>query len=137
MPTERREFLRTIGKAGLGMTGVGKISIWSESAHAFPSTPPPQQMMNESFNTTQPSVIGNYGPWAASLNNGTLPALSFRQKERSDLDAWKKIARKRVMELMAIPNIGGLPPVSLKRKFEYDGLHVEELTWQLPYGRPT
>jgi dienelactone hydrolase len=27
--------------------------------------------------------------------------------------------------------------VTLKKQYTYDGLHIEELSWQLPYGRPT
>ncbi|HQS52981.1 MAG TPA: hypothetical protein PLN99_13905, partial [Daejeonella sp.] len=29
------------------------------------------------------------------------------------------------------------PTVTVKKQYEYDGLHIEELSWQLPYGRPT
>ena len=40
-------------------------------------------------------------------------------------------------ERMAIPDIGGMPEVTVKRKYNYDGLIIEELSWRLPYGRPT
>jgi dienelactone hydrolase len=40
-------------------------------------------------------------------------------------------------ERMGIPDIGGMPEVTVKRKYIYDGLIIEELSWQLPYGRPT
>ncbi|RYZ35019.1 MAG: hypothetical protein EOP49_33935, partial [Sphingobacteriales bacterium] len=33
--------------------------------------------------------------------------------------------------------IGNAPAVTVKKKYAYDGLQVEELTWQLPYGRAT
>ena len=29
------------------------------------------------------------------------------------------------------------PSVTVKKQYTYDGLDIEELTWQLPYGRPT
>ena len=38
---------------------------------------------------------------------------------------------------MAIPDIGATPKVTVKKQYTYDGLHIEELSWQLPYGRPT
>ena len=30
-----------------------------------------------------------------------------------------------------------MPSVSLNKQYVYDGLHIEELSWQLPYGRAT
>ena len=38
------------------------------------------------------SVIGLYGRWAASLVGDTPPSLSFRRKESTDLDAWRRAA---------------------------------------------
>ena len=83
------------------------------------------------------SIIGAYGNWAAELNGNKLPALSFRKPEFDDIDSWKKSARKRLTERLAIPDIGGLPKVTLRKQYTYDGLHIEELSWQLPYGPAT
>jgi dienelactone hydrolase len=83
------------------------------------------------------SIIGSVGDWFESQNVNKLPSLSFRRKEHTNLEKWKKAAKTRVTERMAIPDLGGLPEVVLKKKYEYDGLHIEELSWQLPYGRPT
>jgi dienelactone hydrolase len=83
------------------------------------------------------SVIGPYGKWASSLTENQLPSLSFRRKEWSDLEKWHQAADRRVRERLAIPDIGGLPEVVVKKHYTYDGLHIEELTWQLPYGHPT
>ena len=41
------------------------------------------------------------------------------------------------MERMSIPDIGGMPKVTVNKQSNYDGLHIEELSWQLPYGRAT
>jgi dienelactone hydrolase len=30
-----------------------------------------------------------------------------------------------------------MPPVKVNKAYTYDGLHIEELSWQLPYGRST
>ena len=83
------------------------------------------------------SVIGQYGPWASSLTRNKIPSLSFRRKEWNDLKKWHEAADARVRERLAIPDIGAAPEVTVKRQYTYDGLHIEELTWTLPYGRPT
>jgi dienelactone hydrolase len=36
-----------------------------------------------------------------------------------------------------MPDLGGIPKVTIQKKYLYDGLHVEEISWNLPYGRPT
>jgi dienelactone hydrolase len=86
---------------------------------------------------TNLSIIGLYGAWASALTENKLPALSFRRNEWKTPDAWRKTARERLTERLAIPDIGRVPEVTLKKQSEYDGLHIEELSWQLPYGRAT
>ena len=83
-----------------------------------------------------PSIIGHYGSWAASLAPNP-PALSFRQNTQQDIDAWRKEARSKVVECLGIPDIGTNPEVTVRKQYTYDGLDVEELSWQLPYGRAT
>ncbi len=83
------------------------------------------------------SIIGLYGQWCSSLIEKKLPSLSFRNKEWSDPDKWQITAKRCVEKRLSIPEIGGIPEVRIKRQYNYDGLHVEELSWQLPYGRPT
>ena len=83
------------------------------------------------------SIIGEYGPWASGIVEG-LPSLSFRNPEWKKLSKWRKQALSKTKELVAAPNLGeGIPKTTLKAQYEYDGLIVEELQWQLPYGRPT
>ena len=36
-----------------------------------------------------------------------------------------------------MPESGGTPQVTVNAQYEYDGLHTEELSWQLPYGPRT
>ena len=83
------------------------------------------------------SVIGAYGEWAANMLDRDLPSLSFRRKEWTSLEQWRGLAMKKAQERVAMPDIGGVPDVKINRQYIYDGLHVEELSWQLPYGRPT
>lgn len=135
MKSKRREFLKLTGAAGLGMAG--------NLFKGFAATPVHQPQLNFMDTTNNIpgeadlSVIGLYGPWAASLMENKLPSLSFRRNEFTNVETWRNKARQRVMERLAIPAIGGLPKVTVKKKYEYDGLQVEELSWQLPYGRAT
>jgi dienelactone hydrolase len=87
--------------------------------------------------TGELNVIGPYGQWAASLTEGTPPSLSLRSGRWKDLDSWHTAARTRTLERMGVPEIGATPVVTVHKQYSYDGLHIEELSWQLPYGRPT
>lgn len=84
----------------------------------------------------QKSMIGQYGPWAVSQMPDP-PLLSYRLDTFTDPDDWRAVARAKVEECLAAPDIGGLPEVTVHRRYEYDGLEIEEISWQLPYGRPT
>ena len=84
-----------------------------------------------------PNMIGAYGPWATSLVGDEPARLSFRRPEWNELDAWRIVARQRLVELLAQPEAGGIPAVTVQEQCAYDGLYVEELSWQLPYGPPT
>ena len=83
------------------------------------------------------SLIGQYGKWSASLANDKVPSLSFRRKEFNDLNKWRQAAEAKVRDRLAIPDIGSAPEVTVRKQYTWDGLHIEELTWSLPYGRPT
>jgi len=130
MSNKRRDFLKFTGAASLSIAGGGITKALAN----------PGSLMNMdriNFDEQQLSIIGQYGQWASSLTEGKLPSLSFRRKEFSNVDAWRKTARNRLIERLGIPEIGGIPKVNVNKQYTYDGLHVEELTWQLPYGRPT
>ena len=112
-------------------------------APAFSSFTKPLIITNMMDNTVNgslnkgKSIIGNYGPWAADLANDP-PALSFRNKKWTDLEVWKEQALIKTKELVASPSKGeSIPKVIVKKTYEYDGLTIEELEWQLPYGRKT
>ena len=130
-PRTRRQFVHeaTVALGGLSMLG---------APFTFPAGPgaalAAQADMPGSDNT---SVIGLYGQWAASLVGDGPPAFSFRGKKWPELEAWRKAAYERVEERLAIPDIGGVPEVSVRKQYSFEGLHVEELSWRLPYGRPT
>ena len=73
----------------------------------LPQTMNPE-MVNH-FTDDQLTVIGFYGPWAASLTANKLPSFSFRNPEWTDLESWRPKARQQVMNRMAIPDIGPAP----------------------------
>jgi dienelactone hydrolase len=85
----------------------------------------------------EPNMIGAYGPWAASLAGDGPGRLSFRNPRFDDLESWRKRARARVAECLLEPDSGGVPKAEVQHQLDYDGLHVEHLSWQLPYGPPT
>lgn len=140
MQSKRREFIKISGLTWLGITGAGAIKGF---AAASDDNHEPGNNLSKSNNGGKDldekniSIIGLYGEWASSFNDNKLPAFSFRKKEWSNLEAWRKAAKKRVMERLAIPGIVGTPKVNVTRQYSYDGLHIEDLNWQLPYGRPT
>lgn len=84
-----------------------------------------------------PNMLGAYGPWAAGLVGESPGALSWRRGDWPDLESWRAQARARVWECLAPPDVGGPPSVEVRRCYAHDGLHVEELVWQLAYGPPT
>lgn len=134
MEDNRRDFLRKAGLATLGMAGGGSFFTGASSA--------PDRSGYRSVNSSNPkkgdtSLIGLYGPWAASLTKDDLPGFSYRREKWKDLVAWRETAKKRLTQRLAIPKIGDTPKVSIKEQYTYDGLLVEELSWRLPYGRPT
>lgn len=89
------------------------------------------------------NLIGAYGAWAAQIVGvariiGREPgALSLRSGKFTDVDAWRSQARARVWERLAAPELPETPSVRVEESRVFDGLHVERLSWQLPYGPRT
>lgn len=82
-------------------------------------------------------MIGAYGPWAASVVEDAPGRLSYRNEVFGDLEQWREIARGRLRACIAAPDAGGVPETEITDQWEFEGLHVEALRWQLPYGPPT
>ena len=140
---KRRDFLKWTGLAGLSMVSTGIVKGFASPVRQPGAGSSYFNSGFESWNSNSIpedqalSVIGGYGPWASGLVGDKLPTFSFRRNEWSDLGGWRVAARKRLEERLAIPDISGTPEISVRKQYEYDGLHIEELSWQLPYGRPT
>lgn len=123
-PSGRRDFIRKSAALALTIPNLGFESM-------APIVNPPYGNM-----ATDKSIIGQYGPWAVSRQK-SVPHLSFRDSRWKSLKDWKTAARAEATKLIAAPEADYLPTVTVGKKYEYDGLSIEEISWQLPYGRPT
>src|SRR5688572_29700620 len=126
MKTKRRDFLKWTSLLGLSAASSDAFSFSKEnlglaSTELTKNTSAADLPMSEENH----SIIGQYGPWSSSLNEGKLPSHSFRRSEFSNLATWKEAARKKLLDRMAIPDIGATPKVTVKKQYTYDGLHIE------------
>jgi len=83
------------------------------------------------------SMIGAYGAWADSLLPQTPGPLSLRKCPPGEFTARRSAARARVTACMATPPPPRGIAAEVLRRFVYDGLAIEEISWRLPYGQPT
>lgn len=83
-----------------------------------------------------PNMIGAYGEWASQALQDP-PRLSFRQAAFTNVDAWRPVARARYRETLLPPGGAATPVPIVQHRLEFDGLAIEHLQWQLPYGPPT
>jgi dienelactone hydrolase len=83
-----------------------------------------------------PNMLGAYGEWAAGLAPDP-PRLSFRRANWSDMAAWQRQARQRYREALLQPDTGSTPMPVVEHHIDFDGLAIEHMHWQLPYGPPT
>ena len=122
----RRKFMKS-------SVAIGGLSFFPESVNDIGN-------MNKTETTRNienpKSIIGIYGDWANGLVER--PAkLSFRNDKWKDIDQWRNIAIQKATELVAAPDADWMPTVSVNKKYEFDGLEIEELSWQIPFGNVT
>ena len=84
-----------------------------------------------------PSMIGAYGAWAASLVPDAPGPLSLQHCPPAEFASRRAAARARVAACMAPPPRPEGIAAKVVQSWTYDGLAVEEISWQLPYGPPT
>ncbi|MEP6734734.1 MAG: hypothetical protein ABJA70_04390 [Chryseolinea sp.] len=140
MKNKRREFLKLTSIAGLAAASGDLMSMpqtGNETSEVSQSTTLHVSKSAPAVEGESMSIIGGYGAWAASLVGEKIPSLSFRNPKYTTVDKWKAPVKEKLKERMGIPNLGGTPSVTVKKQYTYDGLQVEEISWQLPYGRPT
>jgi len=133
---KRREFIKLAGLTGIGVAGNFYRGFANDLAQ-IPSFKKSDIVSDQLMYIGDTNLIGAYGPWAAGLTANKLPSLSWRRQEYTELDSWRKMARQRLTDRLAIPEMGAAPNVTVKKQYIFDGLHVEELSWQLSYGPPT
>jgi dienelactone hydrolase len=68
-------------------------------------------------------MLGAYGEWASHI---------CPERTRGIADG-----RARFRSLLLQPESGGVPQAAPQHTIDFDGLAIEHLTWQLPYGPPT
>jgi dienelactone hydrolase len=122
----RRAFLKSSAIIGGISLLPGSVSGW---IHADPLEAVVQS-------GAEKSIIGGYGYWAAGIARKP-PLLSYRNPGWSDLNTWKKVALAKATELVSSPEIARNPVASVDKKYKYDGLDIEEISWQLPFGERT
>jgi dienelactone hydrolase len=81
-------------------------------------------------------LLGAYGGWIDGLTSQRRYEYSFLDRRWKDVETWRKEARKRFASLVLAEDLE-LPRAELLDSRIVDGLVVEELRWQLPYGPPT
>jgi dienelactone hydrolase len=81
-------------------------------------------------------MLGAYGEWAAGTMQDP-PRMSFRQPMFQSVDTWRPAARARFRDLLLGPGPALTPSAVVQHHLEFDGLEIEHLQWQLPFGPPT
>ena len=83
-----------------------------------------------------PNMIGAYGEWAAAMMQDP-PRMSFRQPMFQNVETWRPAARARFRDALLGPGPALTPSAVVQHHLEFDGLEMEHLQWQLPFGPPT
>ena len=126
-PKSRREFIKKTAYACTAFPFISR-GVSDTECHFRPLIT--SELYGKGKNT---SIIGAYGEWAAGLVNDP-PKLSFRKKHWQHLDIWRKKALKKTEELVAAPMLKIDSDVIVHETYNYDGLQIEEISWQLSNG---
>lgn len=128
--SHRRLFLKSL-MLGAGSAALHPV-LTESTAQAAEQQGLPQAVVPE-------NMLGEYGPWAKKMLGDGPGKLSFLRDEfsRAGIGAWREKARARLLDCMAMPDSGGIPKAEVMNRVEFEGLSIERLRWQLPYGPPT
>jgi dienelactone hydrolase len=83
------------------------------------------------------SMLGAYGKWASEVAGDGPGSLSFRDPRWTEIGPWKDAARGKLQELLLAPEGVRAEDVRVHARSELDGVAIEEISWQLPYGPRT
>ncbi len=132
---ERRAFLKAASIVTTGVAaGYGALHGPSTFGLVNPTATSTQLLENTAV---EANMIGGFGPWAASLVGNGPARLSFLQPKFNDVDTWRKVARQRYIDALAQPPTAPIADIQTEKPVIEDGLHVERISWQLPYGPRT
>jgi dienelactone hydrolase len=118
---------RTILKSSGAVALVPSVYAWPEGNEQAP-------VQGENAGTL--NMLGAYGGWAAEQLQDP-PRLSFRQPMFTDSATWRPLVRSQFRERLMQPGGASTPVPAVLRQFEFDGLSIEHLQWQLPFGPAT
>lgn len=85
-------------------------------------------------------MLGAYGFWAAGLVPDHPATFSFRHAQWTELSTWRRAARERLRERIAMPAAtlsDQVPHVRVEHSWVFEDLQIELLSWQLAHGPPT
>lgn len=89
-----------------------------------------------SFNQQKP-LLGSLSTYLSTiLNERRVPPCSLLHKRNSDVDVWRTEARACLESALKAPNFLPVTYESIWKK-SYDGVSIEKLKWQLPFGGAT
>ncbi|MEW5815107.1 MAG: prolyl oligopeptidase family serine peptidase [Spirochaetota bacterium] len=83
------------------------------------------------------NLAGCYGNWLDTLLSSKPKTYSLLHPKWNDIQAWKEEAIKLFLQFVNPPNYSVQTEVETLETYVYDGLEIEKLEWQLPYGKKT
>lgn len=83
------------------------------------------------------NLLGSDGYWTADGQEDRPKILSFLNPRWSGIEEWRKEALRKVAELISAPRIKKPVVTRSLKRYRFDGLDIEELSWSLPYGQET
>jgi len=81
------------------------------------------------------NLLGTYGAGLMGMQAKRKPTYSFLHEQWNDVSIWRQAAQKIFSDLVLEPQLEK-PVVTVLQTSTYDGLVIEELQWQLPFGPP-
>ena len=85
----------------------------------------------------QKPLLGSLSTYVSdTFGKQSVPPYSFLHERHSDIDTWRSEARACFESALKAPNYPPVTPKSIWRG-SYDGVSIEKLSWQLPFGSPT
>jgi dienelactone hydrolase len=85
----------------------------------------------------QRNLLGSYRSLSETHLIDVPGELSVKRDGGQNWQELKRRGREKLRDLIAMPHYDRRPAARVKATYEFDGLHIEELRWQLPFGPAT